>query len=117
MNNVIFDNTLRPWLQGLSESLGTAALSYVGQTASFRFPWTTTLGSDLYLGSGTSFAAPHVAAIAALLRGAVPTATAAQIRSALESTALDLGPAGRDNTYGKGLVRALAACRSLGGCL
>lgn len=59
--------------------------------------------------SGTSIAAPHVAGALAVLRGAFPWATVAQLESALEQSALDLGPAGPDNTYGWGLVDALAA--------
>ena len=58
---------------------------------------------------GTSASAPHIAAIAALLKQAAPSATPAQIRDALTSTAVDLGPAGRDNTYGWGRADALAA--------
>ncbi len=62
---------------------------------------------------GTSAAAPHVAAIAALLKHSAPSATPAQIRNALTSSAVDLGPAGRDNTYGWGRVDALAALNAL----
>jgi subtilisin family serine protease len=59
--------------------------------------------------SGTSAAAPHVAGVAALLRQSAPSATLAQIRNALTAGAVDLGPAGRDNTYGWGRVDALAS--------
>lgn len=73
--------------------------------------------SDLSLGgfplyayvSGTSFSAPHVAGAAALLAGAFPAATAADLEQALRSTARDLGPLGPDNDYGYGLVDAYAA--------
>jgi len=61
---------------------------------------------------GTSMATPHVAGIAALVWSCAPTATAAQIRNALDSTAMDLGAAGRDNSYGHGLVQAKAALDS-----
>ena len=62
--------------------------------------------------SGTSMAAPHVAAAAAVLASARPDLTPAQIESALESAALDLGTAGRDDLFGFGRLRvdtALAA--------
>ena len=58
---------------------------------------------------GTSASAPHVAAIAALLKHSAPSATPVQIRNALTSGAVDLGPAGRDDTYGLGRVDAFAA--------
>ena len=56
---------------------------------------------------GTSMAAPHVSGIAALLlaQGVSPS----NIRHRLTSTAVDLGPAGKDNTYGYGLVDAYGA--------
>jgi bacillopeptidase F len=63
--------------------------------------------------SGTSMAAPHVAAAAALLRQAAPTMTVDQVIATLEATADDLGPAGPDNQYGAGLVDAFAAVRSV----
>jgi serine protease len=58
---------------------------------------------------GTSMATPHVSAIAALVRQKHPTWTAAQVRSAIESTCRDRGAAGYDTTYGYGLVDAFAA--------
>jgi subtilisin family serine protease len=58
---------------------------------------------------GTSMATPHVSAVAALVWGAKPTATNAEIRSALAATAQDLGAAGRDTSYGYGLVQAKSA--------
>lgn len=58
---------------------------------------------------GTSMATPHVAGVAALIWSANPGWTNAQIREALAVTAEDLGSAGRDNSYGWGLIRADAA--------
>ncbi|MBW3556343.1 MAG: S8 family serine peptidase, partial [Actinobacteria bacterium] len=58
---------------------------------------------------GTSAAAPHVAAVAALLVGSGLATTAAQVRHALVSSALDLGPPGRDPEFGAGLVQASGA--------
>ena len=63
---------------------------------------------------GTSAAAPHAAAIAALLLSGKPTATLAQIRSALVSSAIDLGPAGFDNVTGSGVIMAGPALAALG---
>jgi subtilisin family serine protease len=54
-------------------------------------------------------ATPHVTGVAALIWSAYPSKTNAQVRKALEATAMDLGTAGRDNYYGYGLVQAKAA--------
>ncbi|MBN1206885.1 MAG: S8 family serine peptidase [Myxococcaceae bacterium] len=64
---------------------------------------------------GTSMATPHVSGVAALIWSVNPAWTNAQIRQALESTAEDLGTAGRDNSYGYGLVQAKAALDFLKG--
>jgi serine protease len=63
---------------------------------------------------GTSMAAPHVAALAALViaSGVVGEhPTPAQVKRQIESTARDLGPAGYDKRYGFGLIDAAAATR------
>ena len=52
--------------------------------------------------SGTSFAAPHVAAAAACVQLAQPGATAARVRRTLCDYAEDLGAPGRDDQYGNG---------------
>ena len=62
---------------------------------------------------GTSMAAPHVAGVAAMLMQQGVTDPAA-IEEILEKTAVDLGAAGRDNTFGFGLVDARAGLRGLG---
>jgi Subtilase family/Bacterial Ig-like domain len=54
---------------------------------------------------GTSAAAPHAAAVAALIRDADPLATPTQIRAALEGTADPIGTYG-SNAVGAGLVNA-----------
>jgi serine protease len=59
--------------------------------------------------NGTSMAAPHVSGVAALVWSHNPHRTNAEIRQALRATAEDLGSAGRDNSYGYGLVQAKAA--------
>jgi serine protease len=59
--------------------------------------------------SGTSMATPHVAGVVGLIWSLAPTATGAQITTALLQTAKDLGTPGLDNAYGYGLVDASAA--------
>lgn len=58
---------------------------------------------------GTSAAAPHAAAVAALMLDANPTLTPAQIRSTLASTAIDVESLGVDSLSGAGLIDAVAA--------
>lgn len=65
--------------------------------------------------NGTSMATPHVAGVAALIWSQVPDASAADIRNALAATAEDLGSAGRDNSFGYGLIQAADALAHLGG--
>jgi serine protease len=70
--------------------------------------------------SGTSMATPHVAGALALALSCAPAGTtAATMRSALYSTAEDLGAAGRDDLYGYGLARAdrlvSSVCTGTGG--
>ncbi len=55
--------------------------------------------------SGTSFSSPHVAGTAALVIASGVSGNAA-VRQRLQSTADDLGTAGRDSWYGYGLVDA-----------
>jgi len=55
-------------------------------------------------GIGTSMAAPHVAGLAALIWSVNPSLTAAQVRYCITSTAVDLGPPGRDPYYGYGVI-------------
>ncbi len=62
---------------------------------------------------GTSMATAHVSAAAALLRAHVPTATRQQIQTALQQTALDLGSAGFDTTFGHGLIQIADALLTL----
>jgi hypothetical protein len=63
---------------------------------------------------GTSAAAPHAGAIAALLKSANPSFTPAQIRTALTSTAIDIEAPGVDRDSGAGIIDAFAALQFLG---
>lgn len=62
---------------------------------------------------GTSSATPHVAALAGLLIRQGITNPAA-VKAAIESTAEDLGAAGRDDHFGHGLIRPAVALKGLG---
>lgn len=61
---------------------------------------------------GTSAAAPHAAAVAALVRQANPGASATQVRAALEGTARPVGAFGA-SAVGSGLVDAYGAVAAL----
>jgi uncharacterized repeat protein (TIGR01451 family) len=58
---------------------------------------------------GTSAAAPHAAAIAALVKQAFPAWTVQQVRNALTGSALDILSPGWDRNSGAGIVMPLAA--------
>ncbi len=58
---------------------------------------------------GTSCAAPHAAAIAALLLSANPSLVPAEVRTILTSTALDIEGSGYDNNSGYGIIQAFQA--------
>ena len=64
---------------------------------------------DYYYYQGTSMAAPHVAAAAAMVIAENIASTPDEVREVLETTADDLGSTGRDNTYGHGLLNVAAA--------
>ncbi|WP_236028473.1 S8 family serine peptidase [Paractinoplanes lichenicola] len=63
--------------------------------------------------NGTSMAAPHVAALAALLKGADRGLTPDQVEQIITSSAIDLGPSGRDADFGTGRIDAAAALATL----
>lgn len=54
--------------------------------------------------SGTSQATPHVAGLAALMWAEYPDLTAQQIRTHIHQSTDDLGPDGKDTTYGHGRI-------------
>lgn len=118
-------NNTQAWSVGAVDSSNTIAyFSSRGPSAcdGSIFPTLTAPGvniytSDLSFGGlpiyayvdGTSYAAPHAAGAMALLAGAFPNATVAEIEAALRDRALDLGVPGADNAYGAGSLRVRAA--------
>lgn len=59
--------------------------------------------------AGTSQAAPHVAGLAALILSVNPGLTNDQVETIIEQTADDLGSAGKDDTFGYGVINVLRA--------
>ncbi|MBI5285583.1 MAG: S8 family serine peptidase [Chloroflexi bacterium] len=114
-NDIELYSSLGPTNDGRTKP-DVTAIDGVAVTGNGGFP------STFY---GTSAAAPHAAAVAALLLackpslkpgepGDNPTTDRAALRSALVSSAVDLGTAGVDNTYGSGRINALAAAAAAG---
>lgn len=66
------------------------------------------------LWSGTSFSAPVISGAAALLASAFPNLSGSQIVEILLRTADDAGQAGRDTTYGNGILNIGRAFQPIG---
>ncbi|MBI9067019.1 MAG: S8 family serine peptidase [Salinivirgaceae bacterium] len=68
------------------------------------------MGNDEYGSlSGTSMACPHVAGAFLLLKEAFPYLAGEDILNGLYQSAIDLGDAGEDQTFGKGIIDVKAA--------
>lgn len=74
----------------------------------------TVQGGQIVPLQGTSFAAPYVAGLAALIRAKFPQLTARQVMYRIETTAQHpSGPDGRNNQVGYGLINPVAALTAL----
>ena len=104
---------------GYANSVGFAkwAIAAPGGTSEsqrsmvFSTLWTASGKTNYGWAYGTSMAAPHVAGAAAILRGL--GLSPQQTVDRLLSTARDIGNAGRDNTYGSGLLDVAAAASGI----
>lgn len=98
---------------GYANQCGDAAdwcISAPGRTLQPAVP-----GTNYEYGAvGTSMSAGLVSGVAALVSGAYPWMTGDNIQKTLLTTAIDLGEAGVDRTYGWGLVDANRAVRGPG---
>jgi serine protease len=97
----------------LSCSDGAAAVAAAGAAGTVASTFAAP-SSGYEAWDGTSMATPHVSAVAALLLSCDVNKSNQQVRKALTQTALDKGTAGRDNSYGYGIVQAKAALELLG---
>ncbi|MGQ9627537.1 MAG: S8 family serine peptidase [Anaerolineae bacterium] len=101
--NVISPYILEPY-SSRGPTFGSGGVCSGGSTnpdiASYANVSTVSYGARVF--NGTSAATPHVAGAAALVKDAYPGYTAAQLQSFLESRAIDMGTAGKDNLYGSG---------------
>ncbi|MGE5701384.1 MAG: S8 family peptidase [Clostridia bacterium] len=64
----------------------------------------TYISSDYAALSGTSMACPHVTALASLIRSVQPGMKNTEVIKLIQRTAVDLGPPGKDQAYGYGLI-------------
>ena len=96
-------NLLNPTLDIKPEVVAPGSGVRVASTG--RVPYTTT--------SGTSFSAPYVSGALLLLKEAFPYLPGRELARALYNTAVDLGIAGEDNSFGKGLIDVFAAYQLL----
>ncbi|SCE79439.1 type VII secretion-associated serine protease mycosin [Micromonospora purpureochromogenes] len=97
-------------LEGSSENLWSGSIT--GHATTLTAPATRLVGARPggYWGvQGTSFAAPLVAATAALVRARFPEMSAGDVVNRLLTTAKDIGPTGRDDRFGYGMVDPVAA--------
>jgi len=98
---------------GVGESGARWGTSSYGSFISLVAPgaaiYTTQLGNTYAASTGTSFAAPIVSGVAALVWSVNPSLRATTVQGILLATADDLGPPGDDGEYGAGRVNARAA--------
>ena len=100
----------------VGKTLSVAAFSYRNESVeivapgqSMRAP-SSRDGESYVSGYGTSYAAPIVAAAAALTLSIRPDLTSAEFRELLTGTARDLGDEGYDTSYGHGLLMIASLC-------
>jgi uncharacterized repeat protein (TIGR02543 family) len=74
--------------------------------------FSTIRGNNYGVLTGTSMATPFVAGLAAILMGLPGNNSPDQVTTQLETTALDLGAAGRDDFFGYGLIQMDAAIQA-----
>jgi hypothetical protein len=70
-------------------------------------------GATYKLRSGTSYAAPHVSGVVALILERKPDLAPDAVRKILLTSAKDIGPKGRDDQFGAGLIDAFQAITAI----
>jgi len=116
-NTAAFDSTAdNPYVLSVSATDGNdnvASFSTTGNFIDLSAPgdgiYTTMSNGGYGYGSGTSFCAPVVAGVAALMYSVNPNLSANQVYNLIKQNADDLGPAGWDPGYGAGRVNAYRA--------
>lgn len=112
---VFYDRNNNPIRGGVTFASGGGELRQKPDIAAADGVSTTLPGSSgLNPFFGTSAAAPHAGAIAALIKGAVPGITQAQVRDALLAGALDIEAAGTDQDSGRGIASVMNGLKKAG---
>ena len=97
-------------IAALQRNGNKASFSNYGTGLDFSAPgqdiYTTSRGSDYATVSGTSFASPYSAGVAALILSQNPGLTSAQVEDIMKCTSKDRGTTGYDVIYGWGMVNA-----------
>lgn len=106
------DDLAFPWIPTVSISQADGQMLRA-MTAGTPITLKMGISADYEFLQGTSMATPHVSGAAAVIWATKPTATAAEVREAMLSTATDLGAAGVDNVFGHGVVNAFAGAQKL----
>ena len=83
--------------------------NYVDVSAPGQGIWTTTRGGGYGAVNGTSFSSPITAGVVAMMMSANPTLKPSELENILKITAVDLGAAGTDPSFGAGRINAAAA--------
>jgi Subtilase family len=93
---------------GLSTYFSSTRSNTLVTAPGARIVSTSATGRSSYgYASGTSMAAPYVAGIVSRYRALHPTATVADVRAAVQATAIDMERPGRDDNTGYGMIDAL----------
>lgn len=121
-NYATFDSSAdNPYILTVSATDGNDQLyswSNTGNNVDLAAPgsvYTTTADGNYASAAGTSFSAPIVAGVAALVLSQNPNLTAQQVQDVLKQGADDLGTVGWDPQYGYGRVNAAKALSLAGG--
>jgi len=77
--------------------------------------FSTQMNNSYGYSSGTSFAAPYVAGVAAAVLSSQPAFTNQELRELMRNTSEDLGEPGFDNNYGYGRVNMFSALQDIPG--
>lgn len=101
----IGDRTI--WVGALSDD-GASLAEYSYAAGAMKYDYLVSYDDVLYYGdaAGTSFSAPRVTGVAALLRQKFPNLDAAALKQVLLQTATDIGAPGVDAVFGYGLIDA-----------